>query len=143
MSDNTNLTSDPKTDPKIQAIQRLYAAVGRGDIVGVLDELAETVDWAAGAASSSAPWYGAHHGKDDVARFFKEIGSSIEITEFTPVVYTAGDADVMVPVRFAYTVYATGRSAQMTMQHWWHFEDGKVTFFRGAEDSEQTANAFR
>ena len=49
----------------------------------------------------------------------------------------------MVPVRWAFRVIATGKSAAMTMQHWWRFADGKVVFFRGAEDSEATAAAFR
>jgi hypothetical protein len=30
----------------------------------------------------------------------------------------------------------------MYMQHWWRFADGKVVFFRGSEDTEQSATAF-
>ena len=41
-----------------------------------------------------------------------------------------------------YTVKATGKSASMYMQHWWRFADGKIVFFRGSEDSEQSARAF-
>jgi hypothetical protein len=29
------------------------------------------------------------------------------------------------------------------MQHWWRFAGAKIVFFRGSEDSEQTAAAFR
>ncbi len=45
-------------------------------------------------------------------------------------------------VRWAYTVPATGKSAAMYMQHWWRFADGKIVFFRGSEDTEQSAKAF-
>jgi len=31
----------------------------------------------------------------------------------------------------------------MYMQHWWRFADSKVVFFRGSEDSEQSAAAFK
>jgi ketosteroid isomerase-like protein len=128
-------------DPKIEAVQRLYAAVGRNDVEGVLAELADDVDWAAEAASTSAPWYGIHRGRGEVPRFFAELGSTIEITDFTPLAYASNEIDVMVPVRFAYTVTATGKRAAMTMQHWWRFADGKIVFFRGAEDTEQSVAA--
>jgi len=91
------------------------------------------------------PWYGRFRGKSEVPRFFKELGSSIEIAEFTPLTYTANETDVIVPVHWSYTVHATGRRAEMTMQHWWRFApgpDGRVVWFRGAEDTEQSAAAF-
>lgn len=126
----------------VQAVQRLYAAVGRGDVDAVLDELSDDVDWAAEAAGTSVPWYGDHRGKDEVARFFKEIQSSVDITGFTPLAYASNETDVMVPVRFAYTVHATGKTVAMTMQHWWRFDGAKIVVFRGVEDSEQSAAAF-
>jgi len=130
------------SDPKIEAVQRLYEAYGRADLEAVLAELADDVDWAAEAASASVPWFGSHRGKAEVARFFKEIGSAIEVTEFTPLSFTANDTDVIAAVRWAYTVPSTGKRAAMHMQHWWRFADGKIVFFRGSEDTEQSAAAF-
>jgi uncharacterized protein len=130
------------SDPKIEAVQRLYEAYGRGDVDAVLAELADDVDWAAEAASTSVPWYGPFRGKEDVPRFFKEIGSNVEITEFTPLSFTSNDTDVVATIHWAYTVNKTGKSAAMYMQHWWRFADGKIVFFRGSEDSEQSAAAF-
>ena len=130
------------SDPKIEAVQRLYEAYGRGDVDAVLAEVADDVDWAAEAASTSVPWYGSHRGKGEVARFFKEIGSNVEVTEFTPLSFTSNETDVIVAVRWAYTVNATGKRAAMHMQHWWRFADGKIVFFRGSEDTEQSAAAF-
>jgi ketosteroid isomerase-like protein len=130
------------SDPKIEAVQRVYAAVGRNDVDAVLAELADDVDWAPEASSTAVPWYGSYRGKAEVPRFFTQIGSNISITDFTPLAYTSNETDVMVPVRFAYTVNATGKRAAMTMQHWWRFADGKIAFFRGAEDTEQSVAAF-
>jgi hypothetical protein len=31
----------------------------------------------------------------------------------------------------------------MYLQHWWRFVDGKIALFRGSEDTEQSAAAFR
>jgi ketosteroid isomerase-like protein len=129
-------------DPKIEAVQRVYEAYGRGDVEGVLAEVADDVDWAAEAASTSVPWYGSHPGKGEVPRFFQEIGSNIEVTEFTPLSFTSNETDVIVAVWWAYTVKATGKRAAMHMQHWWRFADGKIAFFRGSEDTEQSAAAF-
>ena len=59
-----------ETDPKIEAVQRLYAAVFANDMDAILAELADDVDWAAEAASSSVPWYGNYRGKGQVPGFF-------------------------------------------------------------------------
>ena len=130
------------SDPKIASVERLYQAYGNGDIDGVLAELADDVDWAAEAAGSGAPWYGAYRGKGEVPRFFKEIGSNLDISEFTIVGHTSNDTDVVTTVHWAFTVNATGKRASMYMQHWWRFAGGKIVFFRGSEDSAQTVAAF-
>jgi ketosteroid isomerase-like protein len=129
-------------DPKVETVQRLYAAIGPNDVDAILAELADDVDWAAEAASSSVPWYGSFRGKGEVPRFFEAIGSNVDITEFTPVSFTSNDTDVIATIRWAYTVKKTGKSAAMYMQHWWRFADGKIVFFRGSEDTEQSAAAF-
>ena len=130
------------SDPKIQAVQRIYEAVGRGDVAAIQAEVSDDVDWAAEAASTSVPWFGSHIGKDGVARFFQEIGTNIEIKEFTPLSFTSNDTDVVATIWWTYTVAATGKSAAMHMQHWWRFAGGKVVYFRGSEDTEQSAAAF-
>ena len=130
------------SDPKIAAVHRLYAAYGRGDVEAVLAEVSDDVEWGAEAASRSVPWYGEHRGKDDVARFFKEIAANVDVTEFTPLSFTANDTDVVAVVKWAYTVHATGKRAAMHMQHWWRFADGKIVKFLGSEDTDQSAAAF-
>ena len=56
------------TDPKIETVQTIYEAFGRGDVPTILDHLTDDVDWAAESFSASAaPWAGVCHGKDEVA----------------------------------------------------------------------------
>jgi ketosteroid isomerase-like protein len=137
----TNRTTG--TDAKIEAVQRLYAAVGAMDVGAILAELDDDVDWAPTGSSDSVPWFGSYQGKAEVPRFFEAIGSSIDIHEFSPLTYTSNETDVIVPVHWSYTVKATGKRAEMTMQHWWRFApSGKIVHFRGAEDTEQSAAAF-
>ena len=45
-------------------------------------------------------------------------------------------------VHWTYRVNQTGRTAAMYMQHWWRFPSGAIVWFRGSEDTEQSAAAF-
>ncbi len=126
----------------LEAVQRLYAAYGRGDLVGVLAELADDVDWAAEAACRSVPWYGSFLGKAAVPEFFAAMATNVDISEFDLIGFAANGTDVVATVHWTYTVKATGKTASMYMQHWWRLADGRVVFFRGSEDSEQSAAAF-
>jgi hypothetical protein len=138
MTTNTHTTHDAKTE----AVQRLYAAYGRGDVDAVLGELADDVDWAAEAAGTSVPWWGNFRGKGEVPRFFEAIATNVDVSEFDLVSLTSNDTDVVATVHWTFTVRETGKTAAMYMQHWFRFGDGKIVFFRGSEDSDQSATAF-
>jgi uncharacterized protein len=135
-------TTNTNTDPKIESVQRLYAAYGRGDVDAVLADLADDVDWAAEASGDAVPWWGPHLGKQEIPRFFEEIGSNVDVTKFDVVSLTSNEHNVIATVHWTFTVKATGKEASMYMQHWWRFADDKIVFFRGSEDTEQSARAF-
>jgi uncharacterized protein len=126
------------TNPKITTVQQIYEAFGRGDIGFILDQLTDDVDWASCPDSDVAPWHGIHQGKAEVPGFFKALGENLDITEFTPLSFTANDTDVMVVTRWGATAKATGKSATMDIHHWWRFRDGKIYLYRGTEDTAQT-----
>jgi len=132
------------SDPNIAALQRVYAAFGRGELDAILVELADDIDWISVSeeAHPVVPWYGRYRGKGDVPRFFKEIGASVHVTDFIPLSFTANETDVMVALKWAFTVTETGKSVAAHMQHWWRFTDGKIGFVRTCEDTERTASAF-
>ena len=128
----------------IETVRELYDAFGRGDIDTILDRLTDDVDWAVDAATESAPWYGPRHGKEAVRGFFEGVGRTGPVTEFTPVAIAANDdGEVMVFLRYAFTVTETGRSAAFNMHHYWRFRDGKVCYVRSSEDTAQVAAALR
>ena len=113
------------TDPKITTVQSVYQAFSRADIGFILDQLTDDVDWASCPDSDIAPWHGIHKGKAEVPDFFKALGESLEITEFTPLSFAANETDVMVVTRWSATAPATGRTATMDIHHWWRFRDGR------------------
>jgi uncharacterized protein len=106
----------------LRIVQEIYDAVGRGDVAAILDRVTDDVDWSAGVAS-----------------FFQDLADSIEITEFTPHSFAAGQDDVHLLVRWTFRSIITGQQASMTMHHYWRIRDGKIDHFRGSEDTQQTA----
>ena len=74
-------------------------------------------------------------------KFFADLAGAVDVQEFTPLSFTGNDDEVMVLIRFRFTVKATGKEATMNIHHYWRLEDGKVAQWRGAEDSLQTSEA--
>lgn len=130
-------------EDNIKTVQRVYEAFGRGDVATILDAVADDVNWAAEAASTVAPWYGNRTGKSGVAAFFEAFGTTMEVEEFTPLTFAANDDDVLAVVRFRVKARATGQRAAMDLHHWFTLRDGKISYYRGTEDTAQTATILR
>ena len=130
-------------DANIKTIAQAYEAFGRGDVAAILGMVTDDVDWAAEAASDGAPWYGVRHGRDAVARFFMDYGSAVEVEEFAPVTFAANETDVLTVVRCRARARATGKSVAMDLHHYFKFNDGKIAYFRGTEDTAQTEASLR
>jgi ketosteroid isomerase-like protein len=129
-------------EQNIQTTKGMYEAFGRGDVEAVLERVTDDVDWSTDAAIESAPWYGPKHGKEGVRSFFEAIGKTGPVTQFTPLSFASNDdGDVMVLIRYAFTVTATGKDVAMNMPHYFKFRDGKVCFVRSSEDTAQVAAA--
>jgi len=123
------------TDDNVKTIRSVYDAFGRADLAAILDAVADDVDWSSSVDSDEVPWWGERHGKDAVADFFVQLAGATELDEFTPL-EIIGDGDtVLAVVRYRVTAKTTGRRATMLLQHYWRFRDGKIAYYRGAEDS--------
>jgi uncharacterized protein len=130
------------TEQNMQAARQMYEAFASGDLQAILDRVTDDVDWSTDAAIESAPWYGPRHGKDGVASFFQAVATTGPVTEFTPLAMAGNDdGDVLVFIRYAFTVTATGKQVEMNMHHYWKFRDGKACFVRSSEDTAQVAAA--
>ena len=126
----------------LETIKTAYAAFQRGDIAAVLDLVADDVDWASEASGTGAPWFGPHKGKQGAGEFFDALGKTMEIEDFTPITYaTTDDGDVLAVVRYAARSRETGKVAKMNLHHWWRFTNGKISFYRGTEDTALTVGA--
>jgi uncharacterized protein len=126
-------------DPKIESVQAVYEAFGRGDVAAILDQVTDDVDWASEPESDIAPWHGIHHGKAELPHFFAALGETVDVTEFTPLAFASSDTDVMVVIRFGMTVRSNGNAGAMDLHHWWRFAGDKICWYRGTEDTALTA----
>jgi ketosteroid isomerase-like protein len=126
-------------DSKIETVQAVYEAFGRGDLDTILGLVTDDVDWASEPDSTIAPWHGIRHGKAELPSFFATLADSLEVLEFTPQAFASSETDVMAVIRFGAKARATGRSATMDLHHWWRFRDGKICFYRGTEHTAVTA----
>ena len=129
-------------EQNIDTARQMYEAFGRGDVQAILDRVTDDVDWSTDAAIASAPWYGPKNGKDELVSFFQGIAATGPVTEFTPLAFAGNDdGDVMVFIRYAFTVTATGKHVAMNMHHYWKFRGGKACFVRSSEDTAQVTAA--
>jgi ketosteroid isomerase-like protein len=125
----------------LDTVKEIYEAFGRADVEAILDRVADDVDWAADTASTAAPWYGRRTGKDGVASFFQDVASASEVLDFTPLSFAASDDEVHTLVRYRVRFAATGQEVEMNLHHYFRFQDGKVAYYRGSEDTAQTVEA--
>jgi len=84
-----------------------------------------------------------HSGKEGVAAFFQQFGSTVEVLEFTPKVFGSNDTDVFTVVHFRGSNLATSKETDQDLHHWFRFRDDKICYYRGTEDTSQTEASFR
>ena len=127
------------TEDNIKSIRRVYEAFQRGDVATIVDSVTDDVDWASEAAGTAAPWWGPKQGQAGVSAFFEAFANTMEVEEFTPLVIAADGEEVLTVVRFRAKSRADGKSVVMDLHHRFTFRGGKVAYYRGTEDTLQTA----
>lgn len=117
----------------------MYEAFGRGDIPGVINQLADDCQWV-GAGEGSLPQGGTYVGKDAI-NFFQRLGDSIEFTAFNPIsINNINDNEVVVFGFMSAISKKTGKSSASNWVMRWKFnEEGKAVYF---EDFYDTAAAY-
>lgn len=112
----------------LQRVGAIYSAFGRGDVAGILEHLAEDVDWEYGASASDVPWLQNRQGRQGAREFFASL-AGMEIHHFAVKDLLVSDDLVVALVDIDFTVRETGkRVVQVDEAHIWRFnEDGLVS----------------
>lgn len=106
------------TEANRQLARRGYDMFMRGDIEGVIGLCADDIAWVS-PKTEEIPYSGDFHGKEEVGRFFKLLGESLECEHFEPQCFIA-DAD---------KVAVSGVSQAKALRSGARFEDAWVHIF--------------
>ena len=119
-----------------QIVQGAYAAFGRGDVQGILNLLADDVDWEGViGAAPYVPTAGRRRGKAAVAEFFSTLAATTSFQKFEPREFVAQGDKVVALGHYALTALSTGRSTASDWAMVFTIQNGKMTHFREFTDS--------
>lgn len=128
----------------LAVVKEIYAAFGRGDVCGIVDRVAESVEWEYGGSSEDVPWLRPRSGRAGALEFFSSL-SALDLESFEPKLFLEGPDLVVVLIDVVATVKATGkRFREEDEVHIWHFDEAhRVSRFRHRVDTRQQLAAFR
>ncbi len=122
-------------------VETMYAAFGRGDVVGVLALVSDDCDWRC-LAPKSVPFGGEYRGRAAVSRFFERVGGAMRFTAFRPGRFVVEGDTVVVLGRDEGFVIATNRAVAYDWTHVFTVKDGRVAAFREFFDAAAIDAAF-
>ena len=122
-----------------ETVIRLYEAFGRGDVEGILADVADDVDWGlepGHPALEVAPWLANVRRKGELLNYFGGLGEAAEFHDFHPILMAAEGDHVVSLVHEDFTVRATGKHVVTTAVHHFTFgPDGRIARYRPIVDS--------
>jgi ketosteroid isomerase-like protein len=126
-----------------QIVQDAYAAFGRGDIPALLNMLSDDVDWhGVIGVGPQVPQGGPRRGKQEVGKFFEQVGASTNFGRFEPRQFVAQGDTVVALGYYDGTVKTSGKSFKSEWAMAFTLRGGKIVKFREFTDSLGLTNAF-
>jgi uncharacterized protein len=124
-------------------VQDLYAAFKRRDIETVLDALAPDATWGMVGREQDLPMAGIRRGRAGAAEFFSVMAEMVEVAAFEPRAYLAAEDKVFIWGHWRWIMRNSGCPGENEWLHVFTIRDGKVTQWRGYNDTAQLAAAWR
>lgn len=124
-----------------QIVAEHYAASDRGDLAGMMADVADDVAW---TEMAGFPCAGTHIGPGQVIeRVFQVLGSQWQDYRFTlESLHDAGDTVVGVGT-YSGTFRATGKSMRARVTHVWQVREGRIRAFEQFTDTLLVARAMQ
>jgi ketosteroid isomerase-like protein len=133
------MTAPPRTP--LQVVADHYAAAARGDLAGMLADVADDVVW---VEMTGFPYGGTHVGRQAVAeRVFGAIAADWSGFGFTPERLLSNAGSVVAIGDYSGTHRASGQSMRVRAVHLWDVADGRVRRFEQFTDTLLVARAMR
>jgi uncharacterized protein len=118
----------------LDTVTQAYECFRRGDIPGLLDLLADDVEW---TSPKTLPQGGSFHGKDGVGQFFQGVGAAWSALEIKRESLDEVDGDVVIGVVRGDGTLQGGGSASYGAAHVFQVRDGKIAGFRELVDVDE------
>lgn len=130
------------SEQNLQLVQSVYAAFGRGDIPAVIEVMAPNGTIGIVGRRQDAPFLGIFEGKAGGAEFFEQLMEAQEFHSFEPLRYLAAEDKVFIWGRYRWTMRQSGVSKESEWLHEITLRDGKMTAWRGHNDTAMLAEAY-
>ena len=118
---------------KTQVVQELYRIFGEGNIPALIGTLPQLQVWRGMGAPQVA--MGRDYPGAEVGAFFQALGSTLNITQFTPHTFVEQGDHVVALGTMSGTAHSTGQPFSTRWAHHWKFQDGQVIEFNDHFDS--------
>ena len=130
----------------INTVSKIYEAFSKGDIPTIISFLADDVEWENwqnnSAQSFGLPHMIAYHGKENVHKFFEEVGK-MNIKDFRVLSLMGNENQIAAEISLEIEM-PTGAVLKDEEIHLWTFNDsGKVIRLRHYIDTAKHINAFK
>ena len=123
-------------ETSVQVIKKIYECFQRGDIPGVMERIAEDVEWGIpSVASTEVPWHGVRRGRQGALSFFQALGANCEFPRFEFDSLVSEGNQVYATIHFDVVIKKNGKRASMDALHYFVVRDGRVTKWTGTEDT--------
>ncbi|MGH3897215.1 MAG: nuclear transport factor 2 family protein [Pseudonocardiaceae bacterium] len=120
-----------------ELIKQTYEAFNRGDVLAVLDNLAEDAQW---SAPGTLPHGGRFHGKSGAMQFFQGMGAAWQALGLDVEGVSEVGNDLVVGIVRADGTLHGGRSSGYGAVHVFTVREGKIARFREYTDLDEPLN---
>lgn len=125
----------------VRLIEDIYAAFAKGDIQSILNRITDDVDWI-NEGPESIPYAGTFKGRQEVERFFRGLGSTLDNGRVTATEWIAEGDNVVSLGRFSATVKKTAKRIDVPVAHVFTIRDDKIARWVGFSDTARVAEAY-
>jgi ketosteroid isomerase-like protein len=126
----------------VQRVKDAYVAFGRGDIAGVMRDMADDIEWVIpGPADTGVA--GTFRGKQAVQGWFGAFGQTISFQRFEPYEFIAQGDKVVALLHAEGTALGTNQRFTDEVAHVFTYRDGTIVHFQTFNDTAAGATAIR
>lgn len=117
-----------------EQVTKIFEAFGRGDVPFILDQLTDDTRFV-GHLDASVPWAGVYEGRQEVARYFQAMGTSVEVGAHPVDTVVAQGDTVIATGDVDFKVRESGRSGSSEWVYIFKLTDGRVRSFDQFNDA--------